>query len=67
MGDADDGGRKQLVREQLHHARFIGCIQRGRRLVQDHKCWPLDQNPCERKTLLFAAREEFIPWPVEIE
>ena len=54
--DADDGGRTELRRQELHELVLAGGIERGCRLIEHDDVGPMEQNSREGQSLLLAAR-----------
>ena len=61
MGDADDGGLRQLGHDDLHHLVLALFVERGGRLVQHDDVGVVQQQPREGQPLLFAAGQRLVP------
>ena len=55
VGDADDGGLRQFLDDDLHHLVLALLVERRRRLVQHHDVGVVQQQARKRQPLLLAA------------
>src|SRR5215468_9355427 len=67
MTDADDGRVCELPRQKSHQTILAARVEGGGSLVQYDDIRAMEEEPCERQTLLLSARQDLIPRPLLIE